>query len=254
MTTEVLRNMIYARSSALDQLDVVVLDEVHFLQDTYRGPVWEEVIIHLPPSGAAGLPVGHGQQRRRADRVDHDRPRADHGGRRGPPAGPAARTCTWSATGRTTGCTCCRCWSTAGRTATRCGSTPRRHAAGGPRRGPQADDGSPPAVHAVAARRRRHARAQRGCCRRSTSSSAATSATRRPQSCLAAGLRLTTGDERDRIREIVDARLGGHRAGRPRRARLQPVPRAARGRRRRPPRRAWCRRSRRSSRPASRRG
>ena len=48
MTTEVLRNMIYARSAALDDLAVVVLDEVHFLQDTYRGPVWEEVIIHLP--------------------------------------------------------------------------------------------------------------------------------------------------------------------------------------------------------------
>ncbi len=49
MTTEVLRNMIYARSEALDQLAVVVLDEVHFLQDAYRGPVWEEVIIHLDP-------------------------------------------------------------------------------------------------------------------------------------------------------------------------------------------------------------
>ena len=48
MTTEVLRNMIYARSRALDDLGLVVLDEVHFLQDTYRGPVWEEVIIHLP--------------------------------------------------------------------------------------------------------------------------------------------------------------------------------------------------------------
>ncbi len=47
MTTEVLRNMIYARSQALDSLGVVVLDEVHFLQDAYRGPVWEEVIIHL---------------------------------------------------------------------------------------------------------------------------------------------------------------------------------------------------------------
>lgn len=47
MTTEVLRNMIYAHSSALEQLGVVVLDEVHFLQDAYRGPVWEEVIIHL---------------------------------------------------------------------------------------------------------------------------------------------------------------------------------------------------------------
>ncbi|MDH3705253.1 MAG: DEAD/DEAH box helicase, partial [Acidimicrobiia bacterium] len=48
MTTEVLRNMLYARSSALDRLGCVVLDEVHYLEDTYRGPVWEEVIIHLP--------------------------------------------------------------------------------------------------------------------------------------------------------------------------------------------------------------
>ncbi len=48
MTTEVLRNMIYSGRD-LSELAVVVLDEVHFLQDTYRGPVWEEVIIHLPP-------------------------------------------------------------------------------------------------------------------------------------------------------------------------------------------------------------
>ena len=48
MTTEVLRNMIYGRSAQLADLGLVVLDEVHFLQDTYRGPVWEEVIIHLP--------------------------------------------------------------------------------------------------------------------------------------------------------------------------------------------------------------
>jgi ATP-dependent RNA helicase HelY len=48
MTTEVLRNMIYARSDALNDLAYVVLDEVHFIQDTYRGPVWEEVIVHLP--------------------------------------------------------------------------------------------------------------------------------------------------------------------------------------------------------------
>lgn len=47
MTTEVLRNMIYASSSRLTRLGVVVLDEVHYLQDTYRGPVWEEVIIQL---------------------------------------------------------------------------------------------------------------------------------------------------------------------------------------------------------------
>ncbi len=47
MTTEVLRNMLYA-GRRLDRLEAVVLDEVHYLQDSYRGPVWEEVIIHLP--------------------------------------------------------------------------------------------------------------------------------------------------------------------------------------------------------------
>ena len=49
MTTEVLRNMIYAGSSALAGLRYVVLDEVHYLQNPYRGAVWEEVIIHSPP-------------------------------------------------------------------------------------------------------------------------------------------------------------------------------------------------------------
>ncbi|MFD6134768.1 DEAD/DEAH box helicase, partial [Isoptericola sp. NPDC060257] len=48
MTTEVLRNMLYAGSSALDGLAYVVMDEVHYLADRFRGPVWEEVIIHLP--------------------------------------------------------------------------------------------------------------------------------------------------------------------------------------------------------------
>ena len=48
MTTEVLRNMIYA-GRPLDDLRFVVLDEVHYLQDLYRGPVWEEVIVHSPP-------------------------------------------------------------------------------------------------------------------------------------------------------------------------------------------------------------
>lgn len=49
MTTEVLRNMLYANSPTLVGLRYVVLDEVHYLQDAYRGPVWEEVIIHTPP-------------------------------------------------------------------------------------------------------------------------------------------------------------------------------------------------------------
>src|ERR1700719_127224 len=50
MTTEVLRNMLYAGSATLRGLGFVVLDEVHYLADRSRGAVWEEVIIHLPES------------------------------------------------------------------------------------------------------------------------------------------------------------------------------------------------------------
>ncbi len=50
MTTEVLRNMLYERSTTLNGLISVVMDEVHYLQDPYRGAVWEEVLIHLPLS------------------------------------------------------------------------------------------------------------------------------------------------------------------------------------------------------------
>lgn len=48
MTTEVLRNMLYAGSDLLTDLSFVVMDEVHYLADRFRGAVWEEVIIHLP--------------------------------------------------------------------------------------------------------------------------------------------------------------------------------------------------------------
>ncbi|WP_372595234.1 DEAD/DEAH box helicase, partial [Actinotalea sp.] len=47
MTTEVLRNMLYGSSRTLDGLGYVVMDEVHYLADRFRGPVWEEVILHL---------------------------------------------------------------------------------------------------------------------------------------------------------------------------------------------------------------
>src|SRR5215203_513087 len=50
MTTEVLRNMIYAGSSTLGNLGFVVMDEVHYLADRFRGAVWEEVIIGLADS------------------------------------------------------------------------------------------------------------------------------------------------------------------------------------------------------------
>ena len=50
MTTEVLRNMLYSGSASLKGLAYVVMDEVHYLADRFRGAVWEEVIIHLPAS------------------------------------------------------------------------------------------------------------------------------------------------------------------------------------------------------------
>lgn len=50
MTTEVLRNMLYEGSGRVQKLGCVVLDEVHYLQDKQRGPVWEEVLLNLPAS------------------------------------------------------------------------------------------------------------------------------------------------------------------------------------------------------------
>ncbi|WIM68833.1 RNA helicase [Corynebacterium breve] len=50
MTTEVLRNMIYAQSPALHRLEFVVMDEIHFLADRDRGAVWEEIILNLDES------------------------------------------------------------------------------------------------------------------------------------------------------------------------------------------------------------
>ncbi|MEY2638518.1 MAG: hypothetical protein RLZZ194_1008, partial [Actinomycetota bacterium] len=50
MTTEVLRNMLYTNSNSLTNLGYVVMDEVHYLADKFRGAVWEEVLIHLMES------------------------------------------------------------------------------------------------------------------------------------------------------------------------------------------------------------
>ncbi|MHB8218740.1 MAG: DEAD/DEAH box helicase [Acidimicrobiales bacterium] len=50
MTTEVLRNMLLAGSDLLEELHTVILDEVHYLQDPYRGGVWEEILV-LSPQG-----------------------------------------------------------------------------------------------------------------------------------------------------------------------------------------------------------
>ena len=69
MTTEVLRNMLLAGSDLLEGLHTVVLDEVHFIQDPYRGGVWEEVLVLSPARDPLRVPVGHGEQRRRARRM-----------------------------------------------------------------------------------------------------------------------------------------------------------------------------------------
>ena len=72
MTTEVLRNMLYAGSSTLTGLGFVVMDEVHYLADRLRGAVWEEVIIHLPESVAVVSLSRDRVQRRGVRRVAGD--------------------------------------------------------------------------------------------------------------------------------------------------------------------------------------
>jgi antiviral helicase SKI2 len=49
MTTEVLRSMLYKGSPKIRDLEWVILDEVHYINDPERGVVWEEVLIMLPP-------------------------------------------------------------------------------------------------------------------------------------------------------------------------------------------------------------
>ena len=55
MTTEIFRNMLYAEidhpdDDPLADVEAVVLDECHYMNDTQRGTVWEESIIHCPSS------------------------------------------------------------------------------------------------------------------------------------------------------------------------------------------------------------
>ena len=98
MTTEVLRNMIYARSPTLDGLRYVVLDEVHYLQDRYRGAVWEEVIIHLPAEidiVCLSATVSNAEEVAAWMQTVRGDDRGDH---RGAPAGRARAPVHWSAT------------------------------------------------------------------------------------------------------------------------------------------------------------
>ena len=240
--------MIYAGSTALDGLRYVVLDEVHYLQDAYRGPVWEEVILHLPPhvrlvclsatvsnaeeladwiTTVRGPTTAVIEERRPVELVNlycvGDRsspgpaPAADARRRRAQPGGDAAR---------------CR---VVARSAAVRGRPRRRFFT--PRRVEVverlADDELLPGdlLHLQPRRVRRRRRRVR---RRRTAPDHRRRARAHP---------------RDRRR----ARRGAVRR-RPRRARLRPLARRPRAGHRRPPRRAWCRRSRRRSRRASRQG
>ncbi len=50
MTTEILRNEIFDAPHRLHDVEVVVFDEIHYLDDPERGTVWEETILFVPPS------------------------------------------------------------------------------------------------------------------------------------------------------------------------------------------------------------
>ena len=201
MTTEVLRNMIYAGSPGLDELAWVVLDEVHYLQDAYRGPVWEEVIIHAPPrvrlvclsatvsnaSRAGRLDRPHaGQLRGRGRDRAPGPPRAPvHGGRPARPTG--SIVIPTLVDGRP---------NPEGR---------RFEATAAPAQRPQRSSGPAPA----ALRRPRRVDVVEELAERDLvpalyfifSRAACDEAV---STCLTAGLRLTTPDERDRVRAIAE--------------------------------------------------
>ncbi|KAF6011674.1 hypothetical protein HII13_002139 [Brettanomyces bruxellensis] len=50
MTTEILRSMLYRGADTLRDVEFVIFDEVHYVNDVDRGVVWEEVLIMLPPA------------------------------------------------------------------------------------------------------------------------------------------------------------------------------------------------------------
>ena len=196
------------RRRRCDGLRYVVLDEVHYLQDAYRGPVWEEVIIHLPPEVRAGVPVGHGVERRGAGRLDRRRCGARPRRSSRSAARSSCATSTWSATGRA---------ERLHLLPTLVDGRPNPEAAPPRRRRRRARPaGGRPAPgarlrHAPPGRGGRAARRARTCSRPSTSSSAGPRATTPCGACLDAGLRLTTPEERARIRAIAEERTAGAR-------------------------------------------
>jgi antiviral helicase SKI2 len=48
MTTEILRNMLYRNADIIRNIEWVIFDEIHYINNEERGVVWEETIIMLP--------------------------------------------------------------------------------------------------------------------------------------------------------------------------------------------------------------
>ena len=229
---------------------LVVLDEVHFLQDAYRGPVWEEVIIHLPADVRLVCLSATVSNAERARRLDRDRPRPDRrrSSRR------AARCARPPLPGRRPHQRprCLLPTFVDGRPnpdaaqARRAGDAlrPRRRSAAR-RRGAAAGAGCTPPGRR---RDRRPARRRARCCRRSTSSSAATSATRRRATCLDAG---SAADDAPRSASAsARSSTPGSAGSTPTTSPCSATPRSSPSSRPASPPTtpAWCRRSRRSSR------
>ena len=248
MTTEVLRNMIYAGSPALERPRV---------GRARRGPLPPGRLPrpgvgggHRPPpaGGAPRVPVGHGLQRRRAGRLDQHGARPHRGGRRGRTAGHAWTTVPG---GRPPG----RADAPAARPRRRPGQPrrqPLRHRP--PRRvaGPGRWPTPPSLCHPPPGRGGRAAGRRRRCSRRSTSSSAGPPATTPSRRCIGAGLRLT--ERRGAGPHPRDRRAPRGATSATTTCGVLGYDRwlaAARGRHRRPPRRDGARRSRRRWRPAS---
>jgi hypothetical protein len=114
MTTEIFRNMLYGTPISLAvqryaygerddgtefsegevdplrDVQAVILDECHYMNDQQRGTVWEEAIIYCPPHDPAHCPFCHLGQQRPAHRLDEPGAWPHPSDRLQPPPGAAA--------------------------------------------------------------------------------------------------------------------------------------------------------------------